>query len=366
MSLTLWIRDQIECKSIEIDASASTQDLYDEVGHQLNCTFRLSFAGLAIDKQQGSLADVGLSNEAAIDIISEIPIWESMLRTFGDNLVDKEQVEWWKAAEQCRLNPVGKHLDSCSDEAICQNPIWTNHVFIRCHNGKVHRIRVDSETPFKLRGHLNLGSIPRTVEWLSLFKQPLTALNFNGLSDGKSLLYLYLTNCQIEEINLKELVGASLLRLHMNNNRITGRLDLGDLSGSNLRELYLQGNRITDITFYNMNNSPLQELYLRRNPIETIDFQGIAESKLRALHLHSLPHRHLLRSVKAISELQKAAIKDGGTYFYLMRNCKNVSGVLSDSDQIVQPRNEMHVEGEIPMIVALLLLSFLRCVLRLK
>ena len=336
MSLSLWFRHDGELTPIEIDSSATINDLYQRIGQEVNRNnFRLTFAGNPIDKDRGSLADIGLSNEAVIDIISEIPIWESMQRTFGDILVNRESVEWWKAAEQCRLSP---HLESCSDEAICNSSVWTAYDFIECQNGKVHRIKMDRATPFKLRGSLSLDDIPRTVQLISLLQKSIGTVDFKGLSNGKSLIILDLHENRISELNLKDLDGSSLEMLYLYSNEISGTFDLSDLKGSNLKELYLTGNNITAITFGDMTGCSLVALDVAMNPIRTIDFGRIKQSKLNYLNWNLFEaDRHLLHRVERISELKEAGIVGGGAYDYLTEHHQHV---LRDTTALQEPAEQ--------------------------
>ena len=369
MSLSLWFRNQETLIPIEIDSSASINDLYQRIGQELNRTdFRLTFAGNLIEEEQGSLADVGLSNEAVIGIISEMPIWESMQRIFGDILVDKEQVRWWKAAKRCRL---GLDLELCSEDAICHSPIWTAYDFIECQHGKVVRIKMDRATPYRLRGTLNLDHIPRSVQLLSLLEKSIAAVHFKGLSNGKSLIILDLHENPITTINLRELKGSSLEMLYLYSNEISGTLDLGDLQGSNLKGLYLTGNFISDVTFGNMTDCPLEALDLAMNPIQRINFGGIIQSKLTYLNLGLWSHeRHLLQRVQQISELKEAQIAGGDTFQYLIEHHSHVPGVASVPE--VKPKELRALvipdqsQFEILAFTIVFLLFFLKYVLRVE
>ena len=76
MTLFLCFRHYGELTPTETHSSATVNDSNEQIGQELNGdNFRLIFAGNPFEKEPGLLVDIGLSNEAVIEIISEIPIW---------------------------------------------------------------------------------------------------------------------------------------------------------------------------------------------------------------------------------------------------------------------------------------------------
>ena len=358
MTLTLWLTNQDELQSLEIDSAASIQDLYQQTSEEYPGTrFTLSFAGNQIEKGQGSLADAGLCNEAVIDIHFEMPIWQSLQQTFGNMLVKREQVEWWIAAEQCRF---GINITSCSDEAVCRDPIWTNYGFVYCNTEhEITAIIVNRYTPFQLNGTLNMEHFPRTVQAMSISGQYIPTVDFQGLSNDKAvkaLEYLVLDRNQITAVhNLNKVKESSLEELNLSFNEISGVFRVADWVGphSKLLHLDLDSNKFNAIKFENnWTHCSLEVLSIAGNPIESMDFEGIATCNLLDLEVRlRVADRHLLTNVSWISVLKSAEIDCGGAYDYLMEHHRHVHGVTE------------HIRMELPMFVVFLLL-FARLVLR--
>ena len=305
-TLTLFVRHHDTILSVEIDPAASIQDLYDDIAIQIGrLDFRVSFAGIPIDKEQDDLlSDIGLANEAVVDV-SAMPLWQAMIWTFSEMIAGEWPTQIWEDAERCRLERDPEiYRKSCSDEAICCDPKWTQ--WLQCIDGKLDSITIHrGQNAGLLEGPLYFEYLPRSVTRMTLTNHLITAIELETLSNVKSLKYL----------------------------------DLRD-------------NDIHDVTFENMTQCPLEWLNLNTNPIRTIDFQGISQSKLRYLDLRGLEIGELGR-VSNLEELRMSHIPRENAYEYLLKYHSFVPGVREFVEAKTPMDLAQDIEQEMPLNMTL-------------
>lgn len=338
--LQLFFRAPDGTRSIDLPADATVWDLRQVIEVQLDTIHdvKLLFAGKSLDDDDAALADVGLSMEAIIDITTTLSQWELIQQTFR-GISTADSAEWWDQADQryrdiiqqCISHPQRKR---CIDEAMCEDPIWTEEQFIECNESRnqIADILIDDRTPFELHGPLSLISVPDSVKSFIVKAQTFPIVDFDGLLDKKSLRKLVLSDSQITTIkNYGEVKKSSVENLNLNNNQLSGPLNVAEWVGpeSKLRVLSMCYNQFSDLIIGDVTYSSLYYLGVSANPFVTMDFNGVTQlNDLKGFSLDmARTSQHLLTQVRGMSELEGAPIQDRGAYGYLMEHHAHVPGV---------------------------------------
>ena len=192
---------------VELSADASCAELY-QISRETINDGMLTFGGVIIPDSGQPLADYGITPECVLSL-EPMPLWYS-LYLFASQFYNPFAVRWWDNALNCWNNP---RSANCSVEAVCNR--WDpGNIFCDSNNSIValrlrFRLELSTMRMNMLSGHLTFNTLPRTLSKLFLANHAITTVDFSGLK-GKSLWDLDLNNNQIQEINLRELIGTKL------------------------------------------------------------------------------------------------------------------------------------------------------------
>lgn len=168
-------------------------------------------------------------------------------------------------------------------------------------------------------------------------------LSYNGVtklslfSSLSNLRYLYLSNCEINEL----VSMPSLLKLNLSNNKIEGVVDFAHLDFMNLQELDLSGNKITGVQ--NLNCPELRQLNLENNNITTVSIPKSLPKMKKLLfagneNLDVLSVGTKLKQLKFLSVSGSTQVK--GKFPELLTFCLfegDKLSTLQSSDLIISP-----------------------------